>query len=139
MSSNDAVNLLDKCLRGKTQREIDMIGYTSNSIDRASLEGYIQTLKWWFESGFILKYTNNVLTDASLFCNIDVLELWKKYHLDKGIELKIDKNLMDKLYKRREYPSKIRDADKALQWWFNSGLPIEHTIIPQEYIDSITK
>jgi ankyrin repeat protein len=85
--------------------------YSKYSMDYASENGHIDTLKWWKENVNELKYSNFFMDYASENGHIDTLKWWLK---EGGLELKYTVNAMD-------WASENNHVD-VVKWWKESGL-----------------
>ncbi|AGF84987.1 repeat protein [Moumouvirus goulette] len=83
--------------------------YSSNAID--SIKN-IETLLWWFNHHYPLKYTNMSIDNAFRRGDINMLNVWLK----SGNELKFSKPIMAR------YSDKVKNST---DWWLSVGLPKE--------------
>lgn len=81
-------------------------------MDWASMNGHVDVLQWWLDSGFELKYTASfALSYASENGHIPVLNWWR----DNGLEL-----LCSESHAPMDFASKGGRV-KVLKWWERHG------------------
>jgi hypothetical protein len=88
--------------------------YSEQTLDITSSLGMINSLIWWKNSGLELKYSDNALNLASENGHIHVLEWWLKSNLP----LKYDENALDLASKYGHI--------HVLEWWLKSNLPLKY-------------
>lgn len=110
--------LLEWWLKNSTL-STSQLEYTTSVIDYLadsfSEDTCIKKLRWWFDSGLPLKYTNTAMDNASSRGYVKLLQMWK----DSGHKLKYSKDSMDS--------ASGNGKTNALQWWVESGLPLKYS------------
>lgn len=86
------------------------IDCTSEIITNVSRYGYVDVLNWYFTKDLGFCYDSNAIDEASINGHIHILDWW----VNSGLELKYTVRAMDS-----------HDID-VLNWWLNSGLKLQY-------------
>ncbi|KFH41201.1 hypothetical protein ACRE_080880 [Hapsidospora chrysogenum ATCC 11550] len=94
--------------------------YDSEAVDRASKNGHVRILDWWWRrSGFPLRYTESALEQASANGHLLVLEWWRDAAAqDDNVVLRPGRSLL--------WATQYGQTD-VLRWWDASGIPVAHS------------
>ncbi|KAG8629208.1 hypothetical protein KVT40_003073 [Elsinoe batatas] len=103
--------------------------YTTEALDGASKQGYLNVLEWWQRSALQLLYTEQAMEQASSQGHVAVLEWWKSVasQLSRAADSEGDGNVLQLLKpgKSISFAAQTGHAD-VVRWWVESGIQFSH-------------
>jgi hypothetical protein len=102
---------------GLNRRKYEFICNT-HAIKDAGSNGYINVLEWWKNSGYKLKYNEDMIDAVSSKGYIDILEWWKNLCKNSDYKFKYTKEAINK--------ASLYGRIYVLEWWKNSGYELRY-------------